>query len=55
MHTKEKEAMMNYIYKCSCKMSNAAFIGHDLMDVKSSMVDLDGVLVNYLENDFKDE
>ena len=55
MRTKEKEIVMNLIYKDYCKLSNAASSNSDLIDVKRSIVNLNGGLVDYLDNNSEDE
>ena len=55
MRTKEKFAMTNLIYKDYCMSTNAVNSGNDLLDVNSSMINLDCELVNYLDKDSEDE
>ena len=53
MRTKEKEEVMNLIYKDYCKLSNAFSSNSNLVDMKSSMINPNGGLDDYLDNNSK--
>ena len=55
MRAKEKEVVVNLIYKDYCKSSVAARSNSNLTDMKNSMVNSHGGLVDYLDEDLEDD